>query len=368
METRKVQQVGYSTLTVSLPRDWASEAGLKPGDIVTVHRDLDGSLKIMPGVEREKRPVKCVVYADRCDQPGLLARIITGAYMIGHETIHVIGNHGLKPDHRDEIRESVRRLTGIGIVEETLDHVTLQSFIDPTKFTVDGLIRRLHIIVTTMQETAMQALVEKNQRLAEEVTKMEEEADRIYWLIVRQLLLCSRDRTIMARIGITSPLHLVGNRVVAKDLEEMGDSAEAIARETLVMLKEKLPNARILSDVANFNAKVRAVSEKAVKAFLALDMKMANEAIAQAKETKLLEKQLAESLCERCESIVASGCGVSTNVRLRSIVWNIAQIAGYANMISEITMNRTLEAPSDICNWDIVGDVREGKQKAARKE
>ncbi len=31
MEARKVQKVGYSTLIVSLPKDWVEEVGLKQG-------------------------------------------------------------------------------------------------------------------------------------------------------------------------------------------------------------------------------------------------------------------------------------------------------------------------------------------------
>jgi len=35
MEPRKVQKVGYSTLSVSIPMNWAKKRGIKKGDIVT---------------------------------------------------------------------------------------------------------------------------------------------------------------------------------------------------------------------------------------------------------------------------------------------------------------------------------------------
>lgn len=50
LEIRKVQQVGYSTLVVSLPRDWVKEVGLKQGDVVSLMRDADGTLRLFPGV------------------------------------------------------------------------------------------------------------------------------------------------------------------------------------------------------------------------------------------------------------------------------------------------------------------------------
>ena len=60
MEARKVQRVGYSTLTVSLPRDWVGDVRLKPGDIVSIKREDDGSLKLIPGMERKREEVKNV--------------------------------------------------------------------------------------------------------------------------------------------------------------------------------------------------------------------------------------------------------------------------------------------------------------------
>ncbi len=43
---------------------------------------------------------------------------------------------------------------------------------------------------------------ERRPELAAEVTHMEEESDRIYWLIVRQLLLAIRDRAAGSKMGI----------------------------------------------------------------------------------------------------------------------------------------------------------------------
>ena len=54
MEARKVQRVGYSTLTVSLPREWVGDVKLKAGDIVSIKREDDGSLKLVPGTERKR--------------------------------------------------------------------------------------------------------------------------------------------------------------------------------------------------------------------------------------------------------------------------------------------------------------------------
>src|SRR5437867_7522165 len=88
MEARKVQKVGYSTLIVSLPKDWVEEVGLKQGDIVSFRRESDGGITVYPGLTKERESFRYIIDADLCDSPNLLTRIITANYLTGHDTIH----------------------------------------------------------------------------------------------------------------------------------------------------------------------------------------------------------------------------------------------------------------------------------------
>jgi phosphate uptake regulator len=81
MEARKVQKVGYSTLIVSLPKDWVEQVSLKQGDIVTFRREPDGGITVYPGLTRERENLRYVINADICDAPNLLTRIITANYL-----------------------------------------------------------------------------------------------------------------------------------------------------------------------------------------------------------------------------------------------------------------------------------------------
>src|SRR5437879_12534733 len=76
----------------------------------------------------------------------------------------------------------------------------------------------------------------------EEVGRMELEVDRLYWLVVRQLLLAAQNRTISGRIGVTEPRHLLGDRVVTVALENVGDWWDEAAAGVGPSLK---PNRRI---------------------------------------------------------------------------------------------------------------------------
>ena len=352
MEARKVQRVGYSTLTVSLPRDWVEDVKLKAGDIVSIKREDDGSLKLIPGTEHKREEVKnCIVNADLCDSNNLLTRVITANYILGHDTIQIVAKDELKKHHLEEIRATTQRLTGLSIVEQTIKQITLQSFVDPTRFPIYGLMRRLHIIIASMLDVSLKALVERRPELAAEVPHMEEESDRIYWLIVRQLLLAIRDRSVGTKIGIESPIHIAGNRVVAKTLEEMADSAENIAIEVIALKDREINSEAILHDIAKYGVQTTKVSEQTIKALLTGDITLSNESVelveaAEGDERKLTQKVL---------SYVKDPAVASS---LRIIVWNLGQICKYCRMIGEVTINRTLERPSAICEYMPVPEAR----------
>jgi len=345
LEARKVQRVGYSTLTVSLPRDWVEDVKLKAGDIVSIKREDDGSLKLVPGTEHKRDEVRnCIVNADLCNSPHLLTRVITANYILGHDTIQIVAKEELKRDHLEEIRATTQRLTGLSIVEQTMKQVTLQSFVDPTRFPIYGLMRRLHIILSSMLDVSLKALVERRPELASEVAHMEEESDRIYWLIVRQLLLAIRDRSVGTRIGIESPVHIAGNRVVAKTLEEMADSAENVANEVIALKDRQINSETILIDIAKFGAQTIKVSEQTVKSLLTGDIALANAAVELVAEAEEDERKLTQKVLAHVKDPTAAA-------GLRIVVWNLGQITKYCRMIGEVTINRVLEKPSPICEY-----------------
>jgi phosphate uptake regulator len=352
LEARKVQRVGYSTLTVSLPREWVEDVKLKAGDIVSIKREDDGSLKLIPGTEHKSEEVKnCVVNADLCSTNNLLTRVITANYILGHDTIQIVAKDELKRRHLEEVRATTQRLTGLSIVEQTLRHVTLQSFVDPTRFPIYGLMRRLHIILSSMLDVSTKALVERRPDLASEVSHMEEESDRIYWLIVRQLLLAIRDRSVGTRIGIESPLHIPGNRVVAKTLEEMADSAESIANEVITLKDKDAISDSLLCEVGKYANEVTRTSEQCMKALLTSDIQVANDAIEKVQSAENDERRLTQRVITYVKD-------VNSAVSLRTIVLNLGLVNKYCRIIGEVTINRILEKPTDICDYVPLAELK----------
>src|SRR5207244_8745104 len=101
-----------------------------------------------------------------------------------------------------------------------------------------------------------------------------------YVHVVLQLRLAAQNQTISGRIGVTEPRHLLGDRVVTVDLENVGDLWEELAAGVAPFLK---PNRRIPREFAktigNLKGKIEEVIELTMTAFFANDLAKANEAL-----------------------------------------------------------------------------------------
>jgi len=346
MEIRKVQKVGHSTLTVSLPRDWVEQVGLKQGNVVSLRRMDDGCLRLAPGLAGEEgESIVAKVNADLCKEPELLSRIITGNYIEGRDSIVITSNKGLSSEHLWEIRSTVQRLMGLSIVEQSPKQVVIQSFVDPSKFPVGGLIQRLHRVGLSMQDAAITGLLHKRNDIAGQVLQIENEADRIYWLIVRQLILATTRLSVARDIGVFNPQHTLGNRIVSKYLECIADCAENEAKEVIAIKDEDYGKHKsVLDEISEMNKAVKLISENTMKAFVKLDVDLANKSIEDCMRTQTRNRKISEKIVDDVSN---------RNVALafRSIAWNLTETARYCQMIAEVTINRYLEEPSELCSF-----------------
>src|SRR5438034_712733 len=238
LESRKVQKLGYSSLGVSLPKAWAESNGILPGSVVNLSIEDDGTLRVRVGpFEEYPTAAEATIDADDWTGAETLTRLITGDYIVGCNTIKVRSRDELSPAQLQEIHEAVRGLTGLTIVNQGPRFVTIENFVEPTRFPIDGLLRRLHYLTSRMEKLALGVLAGEAVGRIEEVARMEVEVDRLYWLVVRQLLLAAQNRTVAAKIGVTEPRHLLGNRVASVTLENIGDLWEELATEIGPLLR-----------------------------------------------------------------------------------------------------------------------------------
>ena len=119
----------------------------------------------------------------------------------------------------------------MGIVEKRLKHLTIHSLVEPRKFPVGFLLRKLTTPMFSMHNLVIRSISNLSPRGLNQAFSMEYEIDKMYWLVVRQLVLAVKGKEIGREIGIDSPTHVLGNRTVANALEHISESLYIIGSE-----------------------------------------------------------------------------------------------------------------------------------------
>ena len=345
MESRKIQKVGAATLTISLPKEWAAQRNLKKGDQVFLVEDGE-ALKILPGPEAEERhrpATEYVVDADLCDEAGMLERVIVGNYVLGRDKVIVRSSLRLGSAHLDEVRGAVRRLIGMGIIEEGPAKVVLQCSIDPSNYPLESLIKRLYTLGSTMLSEALEALGTGQVALAEDAMKREDDADMMYWLLLRLILSAQLNEALVETLGLRSRIELAGYRVIARDLETVADHCEDIARyvKEIIAADLEAPD-NVVRAVQAFGETVSELYGKALGSLLSRDLKQANEALRIADSVPKRESDLVRLVQKETKNLALV-------LPLRGIFGAIAQIGEYAQGVAVIAYNRYLEKATNLC-------------------
>jgi phosphate uptake regulator len=284
MEQRKIQKVGRSTLSVSLPKNWVNQIGLDPGDLVYIERCRDSTLRLFSSKQLRAREAEIAKeYFLDCDQiteTKLLERLIVGCYMMGFDVIQITSSDRITGTQISEIRRIVQRLVGANIIEMTRKEVVLQCFIDASKLNVSSLIQRLSSITSTMLTEALTAFLDMNTELASATIQREDEANSIYWLISRLLQSNHQSSTLNKDREEDPSINPMAFRVISKNLERIADCSKQIAIWSLhfnCIRDENNKNERShLSKVTHLTQKI---FNKAIDSLFLHNIIQANEAL-----------------------------------------------------------------------------------------
>ncbi|HKT22226.1 MAG TPA: phosphate uptake regulator PhoU [Nitrososphaerales archaeon] len=334
-ERRRIQKVGYNSLAISIPKEYAREMNLGKGDSMLIREDPDGTLRLIP-TTKAREATRATLRADQVGSEEMLRKLVVGAYALGYDTIEVVGKGPISHEVADGVLAMVKRLRGMEVVESDEKRIVAQSFIDPTKFPVDSLVKRLQILVSRNLERVTNSLDLKQTGSLNEVSRTQEEVDELYWLILRQLLAALNRRELASEIGIESPLHASGDRVSAKTLDEIGgiiqDIAEELARLRGLGTKT---HPKVTASIRRLALKSGEAFNTTVESLLTPDIKLIGRSLELVEETMALEKEVTNDLLPSGEYGYA-----------RVLVSYFGQLARYCNIIIEISSHRLLRKTS----------------------
>lgn len=328
MEARKVQKTGTSTMTVSLPKDWVSANNIKAGDQVNVDVLSDGSLSIDPKLRRKKEPVKSVVMVKREESNDHLTRKLIGAYLAGYNVIEVRSKERMDLDTKHAVKDFARLVIGPEVIEETANSIVMHDLSDPVELPQKKCVRRMHLIVDSMHRDAMTAYNSKDAALARDVIDRDQDVDRLYWMTVKQFNLVQKDRSLAERIGVDI-YESMSLMLVARILERVGDHAERIAKQAILVSEDGRSEAAV-DDMQPISDKSLEALAKAIEAFFLHDIDTANPVIDRAQ----VLVQEADKFVPRLQGHLGKG-----TVNKTAILDSLTRTIMYATDIAEIAIN-----------------------------
>jgi len=254
METRKVQQVGGGTFTVSLPVTWAREHDLEAGGTAYLYTHRDGSL-----VVRWNERGDGDLAATRVDlgdpAPETARRELRAAYTAGFERITLDPPGTFDAEQRRALETTARTLTGLEVTEKTDGELTVRGLLDAEDVSIRQSTRHLRFVALSMHEAALELLAGERGDTAH-VVERDDDADRLFRLITRHFNRALLELSEPDRLGVTRP-RLFDHYRTARQFERVADHAVRIARS--VDRVDGEPDGPLVEEVLTLAADARAV-------------------------------------------------------------------------------------------------------------
>lgn len=267
---RRLQRIGSSIL-VSLPKEWVVANNLDKGNQVELETGQD---TISISANKEMRPTKELVISYPLPKDENIVADITGAYLLGYDIIQITSKLIIPGEDREKIRNSMRRLVGMEIIEEDASNINMQFLLDATTLNPEKILKRMSSIALGMYDDVSNGLILDDKSNLQTLSKRDVEVNRQYFLLVRLIRSTLVDKK-LANVFNLENIDILDYRVAANLLENAGDTIVELAN---FIYNSSLSNEhlkKIFDIVQNFNV----LAEKSIDAFTKPDRRLAIEAI-----------------------------------------------------------------------------------------
>ncbi|MHB8352184.1 MAG: AbrB/MazE/SpoVT family DNA-binding domain-containing protein [Thermoplasmata archaeon] len=339
-----MSRAGPHSLAVSLPKSWLDHHGLGRGDTVWLGIREDGRIEIEPsepsGAGSVPGPV-LTVHSGHFEDPDVLARTIFGAYVVGYERILLSDEAGFDPDCRSKVEAATRSLLGLQLVVSDDHVITLQSFLDPRRDTIPKIVARSGAVVDEMAVLLSQAVRGETPVPVDRLREREMDADRLYALTLRQLMLAQQDPGLARALEVAESRDLLGNRVVAKVLEEMTDLLFRAGPELRTGASGRTIPGALRSNLLNHLEGFRSMVRDSLRALRTGDNEGAHRVL-QERDRSVDTFRATESLLARAR------LPRRQTAALAVFAWGLGSAAHLCGTIAEVALNASLRSTGPI--------------------
>ena len=146
MEFRKVQIIGGTTYTVSVPKQWAKNAGLRPNEEVMVVPRSTNELSIVLKRKAEKEPMIDVMVDSKTSEEVL--KLIVSYYIAGFSRIKVSSRKAeIDSESKSLIAKTTWKLMGLEVINEGKSEITLTSMLNHLALSIPHGLKRMHGLI-----------------------------------------------------------------------------------------------------------------------------------------------------------------------------------------------------------------------------
>ncbi|HEY9407465.1 MAG TPA: phosphate uptake regulator PhoU [Nitrososphaera sp.] len=258
---RRLQQIGSSIL-VSLPSMWIKNNNLKKGSIVPVHINRDNSISIFPSQDDTADKTKELTIPYSSVPMDILVNQVYGGYLLGYDMITIKASLQISFEDADRIKEAIRKLVGLEIVDEDGFHISAQFLLDADTLDAEKILRRMSAIVAGMYRDMLEAIkLKQNNSIRKVIIGRDDEVDRQYFLLVRLIRSAMMDQKLAVKLNLSN-IDILDYRIAANLLESAGDYIVDLANSidlSYIKVADKIVEAGVL---------VEKMHEKSVGAFV----------------------------------------------------------------------------------------------------
>ncbi len=328
MDLRKVQFTGSSSYVITLPKEWITSNGIKKNDPVGVIVQPNGMLLITPAPKGGQSYREKEIEVDGISDSTYLFRLLVSAYINGYSTIVIKSKKRIESFVLECAIKFTQTAIGPEIIEESMKSITIKDLLNPIEMPMDKTIKRMHLLVRTMHDDAITALMEKNRRLADDIELRDRDVDRLNWLIARQFNLLMKNMALSNQMKINQD-EATCLFLVSRLIERIGDHAVKISKEVGAIINEKI-DGEIIEMIATASVNSLNILDDTIDAWEKKDMNAANNNIEAINDIAVY--------CKKINDYALNLNGVSS-ISISYIAESIRRSGEYAADASESLIN-----------------------------
>jgi len=258
-------------MLVTLPKEWIKANNLEKSAQVELETWED-SISIT--ANKENRPSKQVVISYPLPKEENIVADLTGAYLLGYDLINIKGKMTIPNDDREKIRNSMRRLVGMEIIEEDSQNIRIQFLFDATTLSPDKILKRMSSIALGMFNETLDGLISDDKTNLKTLPNRDDEINRQYFLLVRLIRSTMIDRRLASAFNLED-IDILDYRIAANILEIAGDTIAELANSIATTSLSK----KDLKKIYNMANDIEIIQRKSIDGFVTNNRRRAIEAI-----------------------------------------------------------------------------------------